>query len=585
MLWRKLFYPLSGLSSEALLNERIRLERVQTSIGTVAATVMASVVYSTHPHGYFPDYVVSLWFAFQCFLFVAWFLFLGGFHYKSSVFKPFWSYASTIASVLYGLSWGIGWILFAENNQTNHAILYIVICAGVVSGGFFATAFYFPSMLAFTVSSITPITLNVIFNGSLLHPWLAGSIVIYALTFFGFALNLHFFLLDALARREREITLSRRLEEEKKQTELAHQEKNRFLAAASHDLRQPLQAIHFFQYALEKQLPTDQDWAVFRKMQESTQSLTELLDALLDISKLDAGGIDIKRQPLFLHDLLHRVYQRYFPLAANAGIDLEYMPIRVWVDSDPKVLERIIQNLVVNAIKHMGKHGRIVLGARRCAGGVRVEVHDNGVGIPTTAQTAIFTEFYQLNNPERNRNKGLGLGLSIVKRLAGLLGHEVGLVSQEGRGCVFSITLPLASVMALPVVASNPIDAVSVPMQGQVLLVEDDKTVLDALVLLFQLWGYSIVTAEILDAATILKEHTDIKMIVSDYQLQEGYDGLQLIQQLRLLSGREIPAILITGNTSPDVLKMIASSGIALSYKPINPRVLRSLAETVMKAC
>ena len=117
------------------------------------------------------------------------------------------------------------------------------------------------------------------------------------------------------------------------------------------------------------------------------------------------------------------------------------------------------------------------------------------------------------------------------------------------------------------------------------LLVEDDKTVLDALILLFQLWGFSIVTAEILDAATILQEHTDIQMIVSDYQLQEGYDGLQLIQQLRLLSGREIPAILITGNTSPDVLKMIASSGIALSYKPINPRVLRSLAETVMKAC
>ncbi|HRJ51634.1 MAG TPA: hybrid sensor histidine kinase/response regulator [Candidatus Thiothrix moscowensis] len=579
------FFARHELSSEALLNERIRLERIQTSIGAVAATIMASVVYSTYPAGYIPDHVVRLWFAFQYFLCIAWFSFLGAYHYKADVLRQFWSYAATIASVLYGLSWGIGWVLFAENsNQINHAVLYIVICAGVVSGGFFATAFYFPSMLAFTISSITPITVNALMNGSSLHPWLSGSIIVYALTFFGFALNLHFFLLDSLIRREREITLSRRLEEEKKQTELAHQEKNRFLAAASHDLRQPLQAIHFFQYALEKQLPIDQEWSVFKKMQESTQSLTELLDALLDISKLDAGGTEVKCQPLFLHDLLYQVYQRYFSLAANAGIDLDYVPVRLWVNSDPKLLERIIQNLVVNAIKHMGKQGRIVLGARRCAGKIRVEVHDNGVGIPLSAQSAIFKEFYQLNNPERNRDKGLGLGLSIVKRLAGLLGHEVRLVSQEGRGCVFSLTLPLASKPMFPTIVSHQTDTTSaIPIHGQVLLVEDDKTVLDALVLLFHLWGYSTITAETLDAATIFRKYPDILMIISDYQLQENCNGLQLIQQLRLLSDREIPAILITGNTSPDLLQVITQAGVAVSYKPINPRMLRRLAESMMR--
>lgn len=577
---RNPFFVKNEISSEALLNERIRLERIQTSIGTIAATTIAGVVYWTYPTGNFPDYIINLWFSFQCFLCIAWLLFLGAFNHNAAVFKPFWSYISTITSMFYGLSWGVGWILFAENEQTNHAILYIVICSGVVSGGFFATAFYFPSMLAFAISSITPIILNFILNGSSLHPWLGGAIAIYALTFFAFTLNLHFFLLDSLIRREREITLSRRLEEEKKQTELAHQEKNRFLAAASHDLRQPLQAIHFFQYALEKQLPIDQDWAVFKKMQESTQSLTELLDVLLDISKLDAGGIEIKRQPIFLHELLHRVYQRYFPLAANAGIDLEYVPVRIWVDSDPNALERIVQNLVVNAIKHMNKQGRIVLGARRYKKGIRIEVHDNGVGIPATAQTAIFTEFYQLNNPERNRHKGLGLGLSIVKRLAGLLEHEVGLISQEGKGCVFSLKLPLASATTLPIVFTPPANTSAIPsMQRQVLLVEDDKTVLDALVLLFRLWGYATVTVETLDATSILQQHPDIQLIVSDYQLQDGYDGLRLIQQLRWHSDRDIPAILITGNTSPDTLKSISQSGIAVSYKPINPRILRELAE------
>ncbi len=583
MLRRNPFLVKHEISSEALLNERIRLERIQTSIGTVAATTIAGVVYWTYPSGKLPVYIINLWFAFQCFLCIAWLLFLNAFKRNAAVFKPFWSYISTITSMFYGLLWGIGWILFAENEQTNHAILYIVICSGVVSGGFFATAFYFPSMLAFAISSITPIIFNFMINGSSLHPWLGGAIAIYALTFFAFTLNLHFFLLDSLIRREREITLSRRLEEEKKQTELAHQEKNRFLAAASHDLRQPLQAIHFFQYALEKQLPIDQDWSVFKKMQESTQSLTELLDALLDISKLDAGGIDIRHQPVFLHELLHRVYQRYFPLAANAGIDLEYVPARIWVSSDPKALERIVQNLVVNAIKHMNKQGRIVLGTRRCKEGIRVEVHDNGVGIPITAQSAIFTEFYQLNNPERNRNKGLGLGLSIVKRLAGLLDHEVGLNSQEGKGCVFSIKLPLTSFTAPPIILTSPTNTAPPPLiQGKVLLVEDDRTVLDALVLLFRLWGYSTITTETLDATVILQQYPDIQMVVSDYQLQDGYDGLHLIQQLRWLSGWEIPAILITGNTSPDTLKSISQSGIVVSYKPINPRILRALAEQTM---
>lgn len=586
--WYRSFTQHRELSNETLLDERIRLEHTQTSIGVVGATLTASFIYWTYPAEYRGTQLAASWLLLQCTLLVIWFVFMFILSSNRSALRRYWPYISTAASSLYGLAWSLGWLIFAEvPHQTVHATLYVISFVGVVSGGFFATAFHLPSMLSFVSMSVLPIVFNALLFGSIIHPLLTVAIMIYALAFCAFTLNWHWFLLDALVRREREVILTKTLEEEKKQTELARQDKNRFLAAASHDLRQPLQAIHFFQYALEKQLPAERDWGIFRKMQESTQSLTELLDALLDISKLDAGGIEIKRQPLFLHDLLHRVYQRYFPLAANTGIDLDYVPVRIWVDSDPKALERIVQNLVVNAIKHMGKQGRIVLGARRYAGGVRVEVHDNGVGISSADQAAIFTEFYQINNPERNRNKGLGLGLSIVKRLAGLLEHDVGLVSQKGRGCTFSITLPLTSVMTLPVVASNQMDTTSsvTPIQGQVLLVEDDKTVLDALVLLFRLWGYSTVTAKTLDAATILQEHHDIQMIVSDYQLQEGHDGLQLIQELRLLSGWEIPAILITGNTSPDVLKMIAPSGIALSYKPINPHVLHNLAQKVMHVC
>lgn len=557
------------LSDATLLDERIRLERHHLSTGTVSVTVGASIVYVLVPHSHGSHW----WLAFQLLLASAWFLFFALYQRNPDKFRDWWPYVSTLASSLRGLSWGWGWILFVGAEHSDYSLLYIILYAGVIGGGLNATAFSRPAMLSFSIACNLPVIWGAFLIPDYFHTWSAVASVIYTLILLRLTLNVNAFLINALERREREASLAKKLE-------IANQEKSRFFAAASHDLRQPLQAIHFFQYALDKSLEKPQDREVLGKLQEATESLTGLLDSLLDISRLDAGAIEINKHPVSAHELLERVYHRYFSIAADAGISLEYVPSQVRLHTDPKQLERILQNFVTNAIKHMGRQGRIVLGGRRGNNALRIEVHDNGVGIPPSAQEIIFTEFYQLNNPERNRQKGLGLGLSIIRRLAGLLDHEIGLKSREGRGSIFFITVPLSPSINLPAINFHPDQEKDIPASsGKALLVEDDQTVLKSLEMLFRLWNYPAVTTQTLNPAEILQQHSDIQIIISDYQLQDGHTGLELIQQLRSLSGKEMPAILITGNTSPEILAAIHASGIALSYKPINPRTLRQLID------
>ena len=569
MRWNKNSRPYLHLSDATLLDERIRLERHHISTGAISVTIGAFIVYFLMPR----TTASTVWFAFQLLMAAGWFLFFALYQRNPNRFRNWWPHVSTMASSLRGFSWGWGWILFVGAEHSDYSLLYIILYAGVIGGGLNATAFSRSAMLSFGVACNVPVLWGAVLIPDYFHIWSALAALIYTLILLRLTLNVNAFLINALERRERETSLAKKLEK-------ANQEKNRFFAAASHDLRQPLQAIHFFQYALDKNLEKSQDREIFGKLQEATESLTSLLDSLLDISRLDTGAIEIKKCSIMADELLHNIYQRYFFIAADAGISLEYVPSRVSLYTDPKQLERIIQNFVTNAIKHMGRQGRIVLGGRRQDKSLRIEVHDNGIGIPPAAQESIFTEFHQLNNPERNRQKGLGLGLSIVRRLSGLLEHEMGLKSYEGRGSVFFITVPLAASISLPVIGSQQ-DQDNMPhrLPGKALLVEDDLTVLKSLEMLFQLWDYPSVIAQTLNPTEILQQHSDIAIILSDYQLQDGRTGLELIQQLRQLSGHDIPAILITGNTSPEVLSTIHAAGITLSYKPINPRTLRQLID------
>ncbi|MBU1725883.1 MAG: response regulator, partial [Gammaproteobacteria bacterium] len=202
---------------------------------------------------------------------------------------------------------------------------------------------------------------------------------------------------------------------------------------------------------------------------------------------------------------------------------------------------------------------------------------DNGVGIPLQEQETIFREFYQLHNPERKRSRGLGLGLAIVKRLSASLGHDIKLWSQPGKGCTFSITVPLANPPALQCADTELPLSPSNPRQGKVLVVEDDEHVLESLQTLLTLWGYNVIIIQTPEPEALITEHPDMDFIISDYQLNAGQDGIEVIQQLRELAGWDIPAVLITGNTSPILAEKLEKLSIPVSYKPINPKSLKEL--------
>lgn len=473
---------------------------------------------------------------------------------------------------------GTGWVFFigdADISQAQAAVVFTIILGGVFTGGVLATLFHLPSLVSFMLCSLLPALVGTFINEGIFHIWFGITIIVYMLACTAFALNLHHFLMETLAQREEKAWLAQQLETEKHKAEQASQEKTRFLSAISHDLRQPLQALQFFQQSLHE-IPsnTQQGQHILGGMEASISALHELLNAMLDVSQLDAGKQPIQRRHFSLNTLFRRIHQQYASLAEEAGIQLRYISTDLHIDSDPLLLERITQNLVHNAIKHMGRPGRILIGGRRQAGFVRIEIHDNGVGIPKQEQDNIFQEFYQLHNPERKRSEGLGLGLAIVKRLAAALEHNIRLHSLPGRGCMFAIHAPLAPPPADMQTQPIPL-SVAPALRGTVLVIEDDEQVLESLQTLLHLWGYSVVLSQYPEPANLLAEHPDLHFIISDYQLGGEHNGIELIQQFRELAGREIPALLITGNTSADLSEKLDKLSIPVCYKPLNPALLK----------
>lgn len=586
-LKRLLLHPRRKLSAADVLDERIRHESISTAIGASGVMLIALFVYLIFPKDAPQAHYISGWLLLQLVVGVFWLGFIAQHaKHRTSRTRRWWPYLSTIVCSFYGFMWGAGWVLFVGNTDSTHvqlAVMFSIILCGVFTGGVLATIFHLPSLLSFTLCSFMPPLISSFINTGMFYFWFGAGSVIYMIATTAFALNLHTFLMDTLEQREEKALLAQQLAEEKRRVEQISHDKTRFLAAASHDLRQPLQALHFFQQSLEvliEQSNVTEQQRILGNMEASITALNGLLNAMLDISRLDAGTLPIQRQIFPLNTLFKRLYQQYEPIAAEAGLTLRYVDTNLHVESDLTQLERILRNLVENAIKHMGKQGRILLGGRRQGKRLRIEVWDNGVGIPLQEQDSIFREFYQLHNPERKRSRGVGLGLSIIKRIAAALEHDIGLQSRPGKGCVFSVTVPIASAPTERVPSISRSIQTDLP-HGKVLVVEDDEDVLESLHTLLNLWGYTTITTSSPKPDTLMAQHPDIAFIISDYQLGSGINGVEVIQHIRQAIGKDIPALLITGNTSPLLAEELEQLSIPVSYKPINPLKLKQF----MKIC
>jgi signal transduction histidine kinase/ActR/RegA family two-component response regulator len=394
---------------------------------------------------------------------------------------------------------------------------------------------------------------------------------------------------DLLAQKEQLIELLRvafdKAEAARVKAEEANRGKSQFLASASHDLRQPLHALSLLTSLLNDMTDDARVREVGRHIDRSVQSLDGLFGALLDLSKLDAGAVTPDRRATGLADLVERLTVEYQPKAQEKGLIYVADVEQIWLHTDPILLERIVRNLLENAIRFTPA-GRVAIHGRRTGQSAVLSVSDTGIGIPETEQARIFEEFYQLNNPSRDRSRGLGLGLSIVKRLTALLGYDLKLSSSTGRGSVFAVTVPETDLVAAPdqPVARDDQHATDDVEGLVVLIVEDDAEVRSAISLTLQRWGCRPLVVASYEEARAVLGATGLRpdVLISDLRLGQGASGIETIAALQTEYGA-MPAAVVTGDIAAERLAEVRASGLPVLHKPVQARELRALVKELAR--
>lgn len=361
-------------------------------------------------------------------------------------------------------------------------------------------------------------------------------------------------------------------------------ELTRFLAVASHDLRQPMHALNlylgaFVNYDLPKAVRP-----LLADVRQCAQILNDMFLALLDISRLDARVVQPHQEVFPITSLLSRIRVEFEPQARAKGLRLRVVPCTAFAHSDPHLVERVLRNFVTNAVRYT-ERGTILVGCRRQGRRLRLAVYDTGIGIAPDEQRAVFDEFYQAGNRGRDRANGLGLGLAIVRRLARLLSTPLTLVSKPGQGSMFAIDLPLATPAEMtPAQIAVPLRAQAELAGKFVLVVDDEKTILDAMQVLLQQWECTVLTAT--SGQDALQQLTSMRKIpnamICDYRLLDGETGLQVVHTLHAEFNEPIPALLITGDTTPELIRETLASGFPVMHKPIQAPALREALERLL---
>jgi PAS domain S-box-containing protein len=383
--------------------------------------------------------------------------------------------------------------------------------------------------------------------------------------------------------REIAETLEMRVEERTEQlrqakleAEQANQSKTKFVAAASHDLLQPMNAARLFVSALRSRDLRDGEAAsLAERVDTSLRAAEELVDALLDISKLDAGAVEPEIKDVAAADLLEPLAEQFAPLAADRGLELTVLPTRLAVRTDPRMLKRVLQNFIANALRYT-RHGGVLIGCRRRGADVDFQVWDTGPGVPSDALALIFEEFRRLEQPSPWGEKGVGLGLSICDRIARILDHRLIVNSRHGHGSVFAIRVPRSVAPAVHRIAPDP-RARGVPLQGMtVLCLDDEQDILDGMTALLDRWGVKVLAARTIIEAERLAAAQRPDVILADFHLRESETGLDALRRLSAMNGGR-PGALVTANASLELVAGARSDGFEILRKPVKPAALRAL--------
>lgn len=495
-----------------------------------------------------------------------------------------WAQRFTAGAIAGGLTigGGVAWIM-STGRVDLQAISLLMVCV-FTSGAVIAFGAYLPSFIWFFVAASIAPMIWLMAHGGVVYGSLAVMYVIWFVAVLELARRTAASFTESVMLRFENLDLVENLQQEKMAAEQANAAKSRFLAAASHDLRQPVHALSLFVAAMRPRMMDDEARSLLDHIDDSVRAMGGLFGGLLDISRLDAGVVEVNRGPVAVQTLLERVCRDYEVQANAKDLQLVLHHCSLFVTSDAVLLERVVRNVIANAVAYTDR-GRVVVGCRRRHGYLSIQVWDTGRGIPRHEQEHVFQEFYQLGNPERDRTKGVGLGLAIVRRLTQLLGHTLNVRSEFGVGSLFEVGAPYADPAAATTSQTgeylSPFLAHGV---GLILVIDDEVAIQIAMQSLLESWGYEAITAGSCDEMLerIATHRAAPRLIISDYRLRDNASGIDAIERLRSEYNDEIPGMLITGDTGADRLKEAQESGFLLLHKPVpNHRLRASIAHLI----
>lgn len=486
-------------------------------------------------------------------------------------------------TLLEAAHWAIPLLLFFEQNLLG---LYNLFFLSIIIAMVTASIVMFPAHLAmytcYSVIISLPIALHFMSNERfVIYQVIGVMVLIYVAILLVFHQRNTIKSKQALALKYENMDLINDLElqtqESKKQqhiAEKANQEKSHFIAAASHDIRQPLHAVNLFTELLRNKVTDEEQAQDVNNIQKGLDSLEELLHALLDISRLDSGVVAIKKMHFPINHLLNKLQEQLHIQAQQKELLLMIKPNQTTVFSDPLLLERVLGNLLSNAIKYTERGSVELFCSQEDNDNLTICVRDSGIGIAETHFNDIFSEFFQIDNQERDRQKGLGLGLSIVNKITSLMEMPLSFDSRLGQGTTFTLTVPLGiESTQLDQIQEKPVERRIEKLS--VLIIDNSTDILTATQSLLESWGCTVhATNSGEKALKLIHDGSRPDFILTDYRLDGALNGCEIIHQIHALIG-DIPAIIVTGNTDQNTLNEIKKTGLALLHKPLKPAQLR----------
>lgn len=495
-----------------------------------------------------------------------------------------WGTRFTIAAGIAGTVWGLVVFVLVGPNQSLMLALISACLAGRATISIMTHAYYPPALNALVVPIFGMLALRYTLDGGYDN----AALGVMWIAVLGYVLLFADRQSRAVAQQIRLRCENEQLVEElqkqnavaqaaRVRAEEASRSKSRFFAAANHDLRQPLHSLGLFATALRNGSIDEAGRKLIDQILLCTESLEQLFDNLLDISRLDAGQVQVKRETVRVNAVLDRVRSTFATPAEDKGLRLRVHRSRMMLDTDPTLLFRVLSNFVSNAIRYTQKGG-VLVACRRRGNMARIEVWDTGVGIQAEQHERVFEEFYQLNNPERDRARGLGLGLATVKRIANLLEHPLRLRSIPGKGSRFTIEVPIADAARVQSISATIEQKVPNLLRNKrILVIDDEASVRMGMQSLLESWGCKCVAVADAREALQVLDGSAPDFIIADLRLRGEETGIDAIGELRSQLGDAIPAVLISGDTATEQLRKVSAAGLTMMHKPLKAVRLRAL--------